>query len=491
MEMQGNTNLATRWLRHENMQNMRESESTYIWPTGEECDSAVENRRFAFLDSSLRNASLHEISPGMLRLNGGGSQHVCVYHVGKWIVRCFVANPLRNIYPPADIMVRYRDITKFLERTKKTLPFLVPHELQEQGIKIQGEIFPILKLPYIENSLPLGDFLLKNYAHRPTIELLASKWLEIIQKMEQHALAHGDLDLSNVLVRGNHPHLSLHLIDFDGMYIPDFTAKNMRTVDNGHTNFQPAQPGIRSFGPLMDRFSALVIYLSLCALKGNPALWEQCEAHDRCLLLGEEDFVRMSQSTRFPRLRQETYNVELQACLEELQASISQGRMPRSLDEISPGSHARSTSAIFPPQQPLPNPLIRHVPLPLDDEFYDDDLYTNADPLLASVHLPEPAPPVSFTSPISPISPVTAMPHTAASSGQANLQPPLARRLPVPHSASRAWIVVLIIVLVFAAFLFLLWLLTSGGHPQATTLPSHVVLLLACSAKLSPRKTHA
>jgi hypothetical protein len=124
------------------------------------------------------------------------------------------------------------------------------------------------------------------------------------------------------------------LIDFDGMYIPDLAPYNLVVADAGHEHFQPAQPGIRTFGPQLDRFSVLIIYITLSALTTNHALWENCDADETRPLLKRDDFDRLGLSKNFIRLLQERNNKDLQKCLQELQDSVMQRRMPRSLAEI-------------------------------------------------------------------------------------------------------------------------------------------------------------
>jgi len=302
------------------------------WPIIHEYDEALLNRRRSFRDLDIQSGDLAELPPGSpMHLNGGGSQHVCVYRVGNWVLRCFASYPPAKIEPPADIIQRYEKITAYIKQQREAgdLMFLVPCELVKPGVNINGKYFPYLKIPYIANSRSLGDFLSEHYQDRQTIAVIAQKWLALIEQMEDHRMAHGDLDLSNVLVYGGFPLLGFYLIDFDGTFIPDFALTSMDVTDHGHVHFQPSQPDIRKFDSAMDRFSSLVIYLSLCALEQNPDLWEKCEASDRNLLLQEEDFQRLAQSTRFPLLRKEQQNKPLQLCLDELQISTEDRKSTR------------------------------------------------------------------------------------------------------------------------------------------------------------------
>lgn len=346
------------------------------WPTIHEYDDALLKRRTAFSDPDIQQGHL-EISHGKpARLNDGGSEYVCVYRVGNFVVRCFASNPPDKVYPPDDIVQRYQGITAFLQNAGKTLPFLVPHQLVENpGIQMKGASFPYLKVPYIDsmNSKLLGDFLSDHYSEQQTTRVLAQEWFKLIQQLESVGVAHGDLDPSNILVCGRYSQLSLRLIDFDGMYIPAFNNKHMSLVDKGHEHFQPAQAGIRTFGPTMDRFSALVIQLSLCALEMKPSLWVECEASDRNFLLSSYDFERLSQSKNFPLLRKERNNQRLQLCLDELQESIDKKRMPRRLTEILHQANyvPASQTTQHHTGWALPIPLDAGVEIPTPQPSYD------------------------------------------------------------------------------------------------------------------------
>lgn len=305
------------------------------WPRPSEYDSALQNRRTTFSDPDIQQGHLHEIAGRPARLNGGGSKYVCVYRVGNWVVRCFTADP-PNTPPPVDIQLRYRVITTYFNRLRPSadLAFLVPHMWVERGVNVGGDIFPFLKVPFIQGGQPLGDFLIDHHTDPGAMNVLAQQWFNLVEQLEARQIAHGDLDMTNVLVRGTSPNLSLNLIDFDGMYVPDLAPYKLGVADAGHEHFQPAQPGIRKFGPDMDRFSVLIIYLTLSALTTNYALWENCDADESRPLLKREDFDRLGVSINFARLLQERNNRDLQKCLQELQDSVRDQRMPRSLPEI-------------------------------------------------------------------------------------------------------------------------------------------------------------
>ncbi len=306
------------------------------WPRPDDYDWAIRNRQTAFYDPAIRRGAIQEVAGRPARLNAVGSKYICVYRVGDLVVRCFAAQP-PNIYPPPGILRRYRAITSYLQSKQRELPFLVEHTWIDHGVNINGKDLPILKIPYIQHSQPLGEFLMDHSTDsdfRQLASSFANQWLYIIRQLETFKIAHGDLDLTNILVHGTAPNFSLSLIDFDGMYVPTLANSGLAVADNGHDHFQPVNLALRTFGPTMDRFSALIIYLSLSGLSKNPSLWGNCEAEENRSLLGADDFKRLGLSNNLTRLRQETDNAELQLCLDELLASVMQERMPRSLDDI-------------------------------------------------------------------------------------------------------------------------------------------------------------
>lgn len=345
------------------------------WPTPYEYDQALLSHGQAFADRDIQGSRLLKTAHDKpARLNGSGSPHVCVYRLDNWVVRCFTADP-PDILPPEDVVERYEAILTYLQRPENNLPFLVKHEWVEHSISMRGTYFPFLKLPYLSQAKPLGTFLSDLYEHSQqqqrlpmfaqAARKLAQEWLHIVQEMEKRSIAHGDLDTSNILVRGTYPSLSLVLIDYDGMYVPTFAGKGMRPTDQGHENFQPVHKGIRTFGPAMDRFSSLIIYISLRALELKPTLWEACDGRESCLLLGFDDFEHLGQSKRFSLLYQESlHDPQLHSCLDELKTSQLRHTMPPSLHEIlnvyvepqaekAPSTESTSGYIPIPPAIPL------------------------------------------------------------------------------------------------------------------------------------------
>jgi hypothetical protein len=271
------------------------------------------------------------------------SKYVSVYKMGDWVVRCFFTNrvfaPLidvlidkTTIAPPPDIHERYRAISDYINQHIQQLPFLVPQIWIEKGISINRQDWPFIKATFIR-AATLGMFLEDMHREPTVVAMLAEQWLAMINTLEALNMAHGDLNLTNVLVYGTYPHVVLRLVDFDSMYVPMLNGRALYEL--GDENFQPIHPGVRRFNSEMDRFSALVIYLSLIALVEDALLWEQCKAdEDAKLLLGANDFRDLKNSPAYNLLRAKHTNQQLQQCLDELARSIREQRMPRSLSNV-------------------------------------------------------------------------------------------------------------------------------------------------------------
>jgi hypothetical protein len=351
------------------------------WPTVHQYDEALLNASSAVYDSDIKHGRLHQDSTGPFHFNDvrAGTRYVCVYRVDAWIVRCLTGNP------PPNLRERYQAISSYHAKYMQQLSFFVPHLWVEPAIKIEGKDWPFIKASYVAHA-SLGTFLEEHHMERQLVSTLADQFLHMVETMESLQVAHGDLDVSNILVCGTPPDITLCMIDFDSMFVPTLRGivKEGRPWEAGHEHFQPVQPDVRKFDREMDRFSALVIYLSLIALVEDGRLWETCKANEENkLLLGSHDFRQLGISSACQELRARYHLETLQKCLDELAASLEESRMPRSLSEIIhtprqqrgksvpgympldlplPLDHVASVSLAAPSFSPAPEPEPRRIP---------------------------------------------------------------------------------------------------------------------------------
>lgn len=313
------------------------------WPTRDEYDIAVARWTETIWDADIRSSTLAYDNMGICRF-GGANLYVSIYKIGDWMVRCFCSKPGKQT--PVDITERYMAIDRYCRANLQRVSALLPVTYLEQGITVGMRVLPIVKMPFLAGCPSLGEFLMDYYFDRAIMQRLSEAWLRMIGELEAASMAHGDLDLTNVLVQQQGTKLTLKLIDYDNTWIPELAGRGQ--TEYGHTHFQHPQfllPGQRPYNVEMDRFSALVIYISLKTLVTHPELYEDwgADESDR-LLLSETDYQHAGLAgSRIEQLRQ-VGGPELYPYIDELSASLREGRMPRSLSIIPYGS--------LPPQFP-------------------------------------------------------------------------------------------------------------------------------------------
>lgn len=203
-----------------------------------------------------------------------------------WAIRCFLR-------PISDHAERYEAISKHLRRVR--LPYDVNFQFLKQGIQIRSNWFPIVKMQWAKGDL-LHTYIEKHLRDRESLAALRDKWVTLVRHLETAQVAHGDLQHGNILVRGG----SIQLVDYDGMWVP--ALKGREATEVGHRAYQHPERSGKHYGQEIDRFSALVIYLSLAALERNAALWEGFHTGDN-LIFVREDFLHVGRSAIWQELR--------------------------------------------------------------------------------------------------------------------------------------------------------------------------------------------
>jgi len=257
-------------------------------PSPDEYREAVQNPRFCFKDPELQGGAALTDKLGLPRAFSG--QFAVVFRLDcggrSYAVRCFTTH-----HP--DQEERYAAIDAYLRQHQ--LPCMVQFEYQPQGIRLRGQWYPILKMEWVEGQT-LDQFVFANLHNPQALRQLAENFWSILAFLEQHDIAHGDLQHGNILVSNGH----VRLVDYDGMYVPALQGRGSHEV--GQRNYQHPARCEADFGPHIDRFSALVIYTSLLALSVEPRLWQELQGGDDCLLLRRDDFLSPQSSRGLARL---------------------------------------------------------------------------------------------------------------------------------------------------------------------------------------------
>lgn len=265
------------------------------WPLSQDYNEAIQTPAQCFVDPDLRQGEAVTNALGMPTPYSGNFADVYAVVSGqnKWAVKCFT----RQI---EGLRERYAEISDYL--TQVQLPFMVEFKYLDQGIRVRGQWYPILKMQWVEGA-SLNQFV-KTHLDKPRIlEQLCTIWPKLAARLNEARLAHGDLQHGNVLlVQEREGKLSIKLVDYDGMCVP--TLVGSKATEVGHPSYQhPQRASEGTLGPHIDRFSTLVVQTALRALTvGGRALWDRFDNGDN-LLFNKKDFENPNDSPVFKDIR--------------------------------------------------------------------------------------------------------------------------------------------------------------------------------------------
>lgn len=240
-----------------------------------------------------RNGKFKRGTRGGLICFTGGFSVVFPYEAGgeTWAFRCWHAEL-------SGIKERYIKIGKDISDSH--LPFFCEFEFVEQGICVNGDIYPITRMRWIDGK-NIKDYICANKNYRAALLTLADKFLTMCHEMHEHHFAHGDLQHGNILVdkSGN-----LFLVDYDSMSTPSVFGLPDEIV--GLKDYQhPKRNKAGVLSEKLDYFSELVIYISILAIAENPSLVDGYNVDDAERMLFEaEDFLNLEKSRVWNDLKQ-------------------------------------------------------------------------------------------------------------------------------------------------------------------------------------------
>jgi len=207
----------------------------------------------------------------------------------RYALKCF----LKEI---PEQQARYEAVADHLDDVD--LDALVEFEYQPTGVRVEGTDYPLLKMEWIDGTV-LNRFVEAHLDTPETLTTLAEAWADLMDALEAHDLAHGDLQHGNVLVQGGHDDVRLRLVDYDTTYVP--ALEGWRSAEVGHRNYQHPDRTDADFGPSLDRFPGLAIYTALRALAARPSLWDRYDNGEN-LLFTDSDFYDPDRSPLFDEL---------------------------------------------------------------------------------------------------------------------------------------------------------------------------------------------
>lgn len=200
-----------------------------------------------------------------------------------WAVRCF----LLNIEDRVD---RYSRISKYLKETNGAC--FVDFDFIERGILVNSAWFPILKMRYVK-GISLGEYVRKNRSNPEGLRWLLDRFQETMIYLKANDIAHGDLQLDNVIISDS----QIKLVDYDGIYVPSLAS--WKSCELGHRNFQHHQRSINDFGVSIDDFSAWIIQSAIETLIEAPPI--ELLIEDK-LVVSAADFIAPTTSVVLQQL---------------------------------------------------------------------------------------------------------------------------------------------------------------------------------------------
>ncbi len=323
------------------------------WPTKEEYDEAMKRWQVTLGDPALKSGNLSMNMGTTPRHYERGGLYAIVYKVGNLSVRCFCSDIAEKTDPPADIVQRYQQITQHIAANRPAAPALIETTLNQggSGIYVSGQWRPVVKAEWLQNVTSLGSYINQYHNFPDTMRALSDSWRLMTKQLETAQIAHGDLDITNVLVQNVNGRPTLRLIDYDNMWVPAL-AQSPQT-ECGHEAFQhpaffrPVDKPLARNRPYtleMDRFSSLVIYLSLLALSIRGSLHAELGAReDQRLLFERKDYENPTLVTSSIQRVQNRCGYQVTPYVAELVACLQERRMPRTLEAIgvAPASTSR------------------------------------------------------------------------------------------------------------------------------------------------------
>ena len=268
------------------------------WPQQTDFTSAIQNPSVCFADSDLKNG---EVAKGrnnytlmfsgrfatVYKVSTGGKDHA---------VRCFT-NTVDDQHE------RYGNLSNFLNHQARPDSF-VDFEYVDKGITVGGEWYPIVKMEWVK-GFRLDQYVKDNLDKPAELQALCLRWRASVGALRGLGIAHNDLQHGNVMVQDDR----IRMVDYDGIFLPNSKGP---TKELGHKNYQHPARKADNYDERIDNFPALVIYLSLLALRVDPSLWGNIDPtgsvkarfyNQDNLILTKEDFEEPSNSECFLALK--------------------------------------------------------------------------------------------------------------------------------------------------------------------------------------------
>ncbi len=259
-----------------------------FWPTPQDYNESIQSPHIFIGDAELASGIVETNALGLPKSMTGAFASVYKITVGKsaWAVRCFLVNRVEQ-------RERYQKVSEFvlIDDLECTIDF---HYL-ENGIKIKGEWFPLVKMPWVEGDT-LDQYVLRNYQNTETMRSLLVQFHGMMDDLKRAGISHGDLQHGNILVTTD----GLRLVDYDALFVPALAGK--QSLELGHPNYQHPSRNSKHYDKDVDNFSAWLLHTAILSIAIDPVLYEEYCDGDDSLLFRRSDLANPEESKLFTAL---------------------------------------------------------------------------------------------------------------------------------------------------------------------------------------------
>ncbi len=281
------------------------------WPQYVHYTCSIAKKEKAFESKRFKNAEFEWQIPNakLIQKNGQFTFVLpCKIEGEKKAIRLFTEKK-------PNITKRYEQLSQFFKENSiiEKIPELVDFNFYKDELNVRtksdsGPIsrkYDLVEMDWVD-GISLDEFILENFQNSSKLLDMADQFYEFIEKFESNKIGHGDLHPKNIIIDSNQ---KMKLIDYDCFYIPLF--KGQKSPESGQSEFQhPLRSkkgsNFPKYDETIDRFSSIVIYLSLLIVSKEPEIYD--EKNSENILFSEEIFDSL-RNGKVPNLIENIKNI--------------------------------------------------------------------------------------------------------------------------------------------------------------------------------------
>jgi len=270
------------------------SNQTHVeWPHYVHYTRSIAKKEKTFDNEKFKNADFEWRVPNAILVQRNGQFTFvlpCKIEGEKKAIRLFTEKK-------PNITKRYEQMSQFFKENSiiEKIPELVDFNFYKEELSVTtksdsgvvSKKYPLVEMDWVE-GISLDEFILENFQNSSKLLDIADQFSEFVEKLESNKIGHGDLHPKNIIIDNDQ---KMKLIDYDCFYIPRF--KGDQSPESGQSDFQhPSRSkkgsNFPKYDETIDRFSSIVIYLSLLIISKEPKIYDEINSEN--ILFSEEIF---------------------------------------------------------------------------------------------------------------------------------------------------------------------------------------------------------